>query len=117
MYTTQGEYVCAGAQRTIPAGKRKPVEAYVGDMDPGPVRIVGIRSAMTCPTNPFERPNCTTDCSTLVKNSGCSHIDQKTDDAQYRNCSMCMQKCCREEGVPTHTLFTGMLTNKPHLRV
>lgn len=102
-FTAQGDFVCASAP---PAGG---VARQRAGVEPFNTTTMNMKSLMLCPTSPFERPNCATECSVLVKNDKCDHLDKDTDAANYRKCTLCMQGCCRERGVPPHGLLANTL--------
>lgn len=99
-YTAQGEYVCTTTQAQMSDDNNK--EHFFSAMDKS--------SLIMCPTNPFERPNCTTECSMLVKNDACAHLDADTDTTNHQKCKLCRQGCCRERGIPPHGLIALSLT-------
>jgi len=97
-FSAQGEYVCAPSSDT--PGSSVNVEKYT-QVNPG-------SSFLSCPTSPYERPNCTTECSLLIRDDSCAHLEHN-DSPELRKCKLCQLGCCRETGVPSHGLVSMLL--------
>ena len=107
-YTAQGELVCS-----------KPTTNHAHDTR-GMARFQTSTETFasgtsmqvsSCPTNPAERPDCSTQCSLLKRNGDCAHHSDPASLA-FRMCSMCLQGCCKEHGVPAQSKLMSVMFPK-----